>query len=217
MAGDSGNRLKLSFDANKYPQQPNTYSSPCVESSNQSNLEWANSESKSTKVELSKEAKILLGKLNIALAGSHETVSKTQTNERSFGNREDEKGEHFDEEFDQSRPMTTRIYDNDDDQQLHIQYKAMKLAAARQDQQANMMSAEAGLEGNNYESDDNDSDNLGDEQWSVIVKNIEDCNDLDFAFGSELHTPTQEWVLVEVNEEDIMTVIENDWENVYDI
>jgi len=60
--------------------------------------------------------------------------------------------------------MTTRIYDNDDDQQLHIQYKAMKLAAARQDQQANMMSAEAGLEGNNYESDDNDSDNLGDEQ-----------------------------------------------------
>ncbi len=42
--------------------------------------------------------------------------------------------------------------------------EAMKLAAARQDQQANMMSAEAGLEGNNCESDDNDSDNLGDEQ-----------------------------------------------------
>ena len=58
-----------------------------------------------------------------------------------------------------------------------------------------MMSAEAGLEGNNYESNDNISDNLGDEQWSVIVKNIEDCNYLEFAFGSELHNSSQEWVI----------------------
>lgn len=97
-----------------------------------------------------------------------------------------------DEEFDQSRPMTTRIYDNDDDQQLHMQYKATKLAAARHDQQANMMSAEAGLAGDNCESDDNESDNAADEQRSVIVKNIDDGNEFDLAFESELNTPTQE-------------------------
>ena len=46
IANDFNNRLKLSFDLKKYPPQPNTYSSPWVESSNQSNLEWNNSESK---------------------------------------------------------------------------------------------------------------------------------------------------------------------------
>lgn len=55
-----------------------------------------------------------------------------------------------------------------------------------------MMSAEAGLAGDNCESDDNESDNAADEQRSVIVKNIDDGNEFDLAFESELNTPTQE-------------------------
>ena len=72
------------------------------------------------KIELSKEAKILMDKLNIPLVDSYENITKMQANQRSLAHVEDEKEEHFEEEFDQSPPMTTRIYDNDDDQQLHI-------------------------------------------------------------------------------------------------
>lgn len=75
MPSDSSNRLKLSFDINKYPQQPNAFSSPCVDSSNRSNIECNNSASKSVKAELSEEAKMLMGKLNIALAGSRRGVA----------------------------------------------------------------------------------------------------------------------------------------------
>ena len=64
-----------------------------------------------------------MDKLNISVVDSYENITKMQANQRSIAHVEDEKGEHFEEEFDQSRPMTTRIYDNDDDQQLHIQYK----------------------------------------------------------------------------------------------
>ena len=53
------------------------------------------------------------------------------------------------------------------------------------------MSAEAGLEGNNVGSNGNDSDNLEEEQNSVIVKNIEDWEDLDFQFDSYIFIITK--------------------------
>ena len=57
---------------------------------------------------------------------------------------------------------------------------------------------------------------MEEKQNSVIIKNIEDWEDLDFPFNSELQTPTQDCIPAENNEEDMMTVIENDWDNEYE-
>lgn len=167
-----------------------------------SNTELTNSETKARKVELSRQAQLLRDKLNIPLIECHEKLVNVASNQI-----EEEKGEQLREEFDQSRPLTTRIYDKDDDQDLFIQYKNFKPS-----EQNKHMSCEAGLE--RISKDDlakDESENLGDEQYSMIIKNIDDSDEEpDFPFSSSLGTPTQGFRPDETKEEDLMTVIEND-------
>lgn len=172
-----------------------------------SNTELTNSETKARKVELSRQAQLLRDKLNIPLIECHEKLVNVASNQI-----EEEKGEQLREEFDQSRPLTTRIYDKDDDQDLFIQYKNFKPS-----EQNKHMSCEAGRERiSKDEIAKDESDNLGDEQYSMIIKNIDDSDEEpDFPFSSSLGTPTQGFRPDETKEEDLMTVIENDWENEY--
>ena len=78
---------------------------------------------KTKKTELSKHAQMIIDKLNFPRP---ECISYTETSINVNRNNEEEKGALI-EEFDQSRPMTTRIYDNEDDQQLSIQYTNPKI------------------------------------------------------------------------------------------
>ena len=106
---------------------------------------------KSKKFELSKEAQILMDKLNIPLIESYENLVEMKLAE---DNNEEEKGAFIEEEFDQSRPMTTRIYDNEDDQ-----YKNMLSPAFKNNNKH--VSVEAGLEGDIREDkEDNFEDKL---------------------------------------------------------
>lgn len=134
--------------------------------------------------ELSKEAQILRSKLNIPSSETQESVIRAK-------NDEEDKGE-MEEEFDQSRPMTTRIYDNDDDQHLFMQYKNMPLLD--KDCGNKHMSVEAGLERQSNASIKgkisilNDIESKGsdmlDDQYSMIVKNIEDLEGPGYEFVS---------------------------------
>jgi hypothetical protein len=153
---------------------------------------------KSKKFEFSKEAQILMDKLNIPLIESYENLLEVKLGE---DNNEEEKGTFMEEEFDQSRPMTTRIYDNEDDQ-----YKYMLSPAFRNNNKH--ISVEAGLEGNIREDKE---DNFDDGQYSMIIKNdeeLEDCSE--YPFASPMQTPTQGYRQDDTGDEDVMTVIEND-------
>mmetsp|Transcript_14563 Transcript_14563/g.12821 ORF Transcript_14563/g.12821 Transcript_14563/m.12821 type:complete len:87 (-) Transcript_14563:244-504(-) len=77
---------------------------------------------KTKKTELSRNAQILMEKLKIS---KPEGIEYTEASININQNMEEEKGDLI-EEFDQSRPMTTRIYEDEDDQQLFIQYKNVK-------------------------------------------------------------------------------------------
>lgn len=217
---DNNTKLRLSFDMKKCPPQPNTYSTPWVESSIMSNVDLSRSEVKNNKIELSEQAKILMDKLNIQPTDFYENFQRLQANLNMSNNdgEEEEKGEFTVEEFDQSRPMTTRIYDNEDDQQLNIQYKNAKASEQRKGELNKHISVEAGWEGKRSgESKLNESNSLGEEQYSVIVKNIEDLDgDSEFQFNSDLQTPMQADFKNDVIEEDMMTVIENDCDNEYE-
>jgi hypothetical protein len=118
----------------------------------------------------------------------------------------------IEEELDQSRPMTTRINENEDDQHLFMQYK--NLPTPKYDDNKHM-SVEAGLEKQSKEEMDNVEDvcnDIMDEQYSMIVKNIEEDDGV-YAFASPIQTPTNNYNKhdeTHLEEEDVMTVIEND-------
>lgn len=159
------------------------------------------------KTELSKEAQNLMSKLNIMKPNA----SKGKINNR---HQEEEKGDFYEEEFDQSRPMTTRIYENDDDQHLFMQYKNLNTP----NNNNKHLSVEAGLERRSKEDFKKEDQNMefADEQYSMIIKNVDEEHE--YAFASPIHTPTQdENKNEETNfDEDVMTVIENDWDNEYE-
>lgn len=55
-----------------------------------------------------------------------------------------------------------------------------------------------------------ESVNNADDQYSMIVKNVEDLEEPVFDFTSHCQTPTHEDCVDYAGEEDMMTVIEND-------
>ena len=65
---------------------------------------------------------------------------------------------------------------------------------------------------------DDISENIEDEQYSVIIKNVDDIDEeipIPFQFNSQINTPLNHEPVVDVGEEEVMTVIENDWDNEY--
>jgi hypothetical protein len=154
------------------------------------------------KTELSEQAQILMNKLNIVKPDHY--IKKANNHYREEENRD-----LLEEEFDQSRPMTTRIYENDDDQHLFMQYKNLNTP----NNYNKHLSVEAGLERNSKEEFGKEDQNLdfADEQYSMIVKNVDDEHE--YAFASPIQTPTQYNNRNEETnyiDEDVMTVIEND-------
>lgn len=212
---DFKEKLKLSFGNKNNTPKPETHSSPCMNSSDPSRANQSNSEQKVNRgMGMSKEAQILRNKLNISLLIPHDKMRP----QYAYPTPEEEKGEQIAEEFDQSRPMTTRIYDDEDDQQLNIQYKhGMAGHGKGYSNQNKHMSVEAGLECKQPERLQNDSDHIGDEQYSMIIKNVDDLEaSVDFPFNSQINTPMNHYQGNDTGEEDILTVIENDCDNEYD-
>ena len=172
----------------------------------------SNSETKTKKTEMSKNAQMLMDRLKISKPTK---TSYAETSINALRNMEEEKGNFMHEQFDQSRPMTTRIYDSEDDQQLFMQYK--NISTPKPDQNKHM-SVEAGLERISKENFNDENDNaLNDfenDQNSVIIKNIND-EDEDYAFASQIETPDHEFSKYDEdnNDEDVMTVIEKDCDN----
>ncbi len=135
---------------------------------------------------------------------------------------EEEKGSFIGEEFDQSRPMTTRIYDEEDDQQLFMQYPQM---ATPKQEEINRMSVEAGLERISKDKFELESENnfdlendLEHEQFSMIIKDNFGDEESDYAFASQI--PSREEISANGgdgenggDEDDCMTVIEKECEN----
>ena len=175
---------------------------------------------KPKKFGLSKEAQILMDKLNIPLIESHENLVQYKLKEIRD---EEEKGDFVEEEFDQSRPMTTRIYNNDEDQYKNILSPNLRHVSTNKH-----ASVEAGLarddnspvsEEKRYRSefvsiDDDNMPNSNDN--SMIIRNGDDFDDgPNFAFTSPDQTPTHGYRYDETGEDDMMTVIENDWDNEY--
>jgi hypothetical protein len=170
---------------------------------------------KPKKFGLSKEAQILMDKLNIPLIESHENLIQYKLKEIRD---EEEKGDFVEEEFDQSRPMTTRIYNNDEDQYKNILSPNLRHVSTNKH-----ASVEAGLarddnspvsEEKRYRSefvsiDDDNMPNSNDN--SMIIRNGDDFDDgPNFAFTSPAQTPTHGCRYDETGEDDMMTVIEND-------
>lgn len=139
IADEKSTKVKLSFDDKNNPPVPQSYSSPQIESESQSNLDGGQSEYNHENVKLSKHAKMLRDKLNL-------TRPVTQFHKNDVD--EEEKGDFMNEEFDQSRPITTRIHDNEDDQQLYIPYNNPQADTEHRAGRSNKhLSVEAGLEG----------------------------------------------------------------------
>jgi len=162
-----------------------------------------NSEQK-TQIKLSKQAQMIREKLNIPNPGS-------VNEEWSFKicQVDEDKRNFITEEFDQSRPLTTRINNEEEDQQLFMQYPNIN---SPKQFELNRMSIEAGLERISKEKLDPESDNDFDqEQYSMIIKNIED-EDGDYAFAAELSSSPDEPSVQEEqnNDDECMTVIEKD-------
>lgn len=184
---DFKDKLKMSFGNKNNTPKPETHSSPCMDSG-PSRVNHSNSEQKAHKmhkIELSKEAQILREKLNIPLQDPH-----NQAQSRPLNQNEDEKGEQIEEEFDQSRPMTTRIYDNEDDQQLNIQYIKTADGTIRPLNTLNKhMSVEAG--GLETSPGQPEQDAIGDEQYSMIIKHVDDLEaeaENSFVFNSRINS-----------------------------
>ena len=178
------------------------------------------------KVKLSKHAQMIMEKLKIP---NHSKIYEEHSLDATKLH-EEEKGSFIAEEFDQSRPMTTRIYDEEDDQQLFMQYPQM---ATPKQEEINRMSVEAGLERiskdkfeieNETENDEGlglggDSDlGLGDEQFSMIIKDNFEDEESDYAFASQI--PSHEEISANGengvdgengdNDDDCMTVIDKE-------
>lgn len=173
--------------------------------------EITSSGTKTKKTELSKHAQMIMDKLNIP---KPEWISYTEASININKHNEEEKGALI-EEFDQSRPMTTRIYDDEDDQQLSIQYDCDK--APKWDSNKHM-SVEAGLERISKEefNEPEIMNDLDQEQYSMIIKNIDEDEE-GYDFMSQIETPIQDRGFNQPeehnNDEDVMTVIEKDWDN----
>ena len=214
IANDLNAKMKLSFGGKSYPPIPNTYSSPPLESSSQSNIEGTSSETKQHKVELSKQAKMLRDRLNLPDYEVKEITDKVKSDkDEKF--LEEEKGALITEELDQSRPITTRIHDNEDDQQLDIPCDRQNEDDLKSEKEDKHLSVEAGLERKSKEEKTiEESENLVDDQCSMIVKQVEDLEGgFEFPFSSQIHTPTKCYQADETNEDDVLTVIEHDWDN----
>lgn len=139
------------------------------------------------RVKLSKHAQMIMDKLRIKNPGC---VYEDNSIKASKAN-EEEKGNFYREEYDQSRPMTTRIYDGEDDQQLVMQYPN---SSSPKHREVNRMSVEAGLERISKDKFENDSENdIGQEQFSMIIKNSEG-DESDYAFASQLASPGEELI-----------------------
>lgn len=141
----SGNTLEVESSSKTFPQNTSVSKlgpSPLNQDSIVSKDGLTSSGQKIHRFEMSKQVQILRSKLNIPCSESQESAIRAKQD--SFTDHEEEKGEIVGEEFDQSRPMTTRIYDDEDDQNLHMQYKNIQLMdkGARNKH----MSVEAGLE-----------------------------------------------------------------------
>lgn len=158
------------------------------------------------RVKLSKQAQMIMDKLRLKNPGCAYEDNSINASKVV----EEEKGNLTCEEFDQSRPMTTRIYDGEDDQQLVMQYPNVN---SPKHGEVNRMSVEAGLERISKEKFDNESENdLDQEQFSMIIKNGEG-DESDYAFASQIASPGDELSHPEEQsngDDDCMTVIEKE-------
>jgi len=159
------------------------------------------------RVKLSKHAQMIMDKLRIKNPGCAYEDNSINASKA----REEEKGNLTREEYDQSRPMTTRIYDGEDDQQLVMQYPN---PCSPKHEEVNRMSVEAGLERISKDKFENESENdIGQDQFSMIIKNSEG-EESDYAFASQLASSGEEFSNQAYQsydeDDDCMTVIEKE-------